>query len=73
VKVQYIILRNRPLVRIPGYTTETYCVSCEVRTEYICYVEESRPLCDLVVRVPGYTTKTYCASCDVRTEFLYVM
>jgi hypothetical protein len=33
------------VVRVPGYTTEMYCVSCEVRTEfiYICYVEESRP------------------------------
>jgi hypothetical protein len=28
-------------VRVPGYRTEKYCVSCEVRTE--CYVEESRP------------------------------
>jgi hypothetical protein len=33
------------VVRVPGYTTEMYCVSCEVRTEFICicYVEESRP------------------------------
>jgi hypothetical protein len=31
------------LVRVPGYTTETYCVSCEVRTDFICYGEESRP------------------------------
>jgi hypothetical protein len=31
------------MVRVPGYTTEMYCVSCEVRTEFICYVEESRP------------------------------
>jgi hypothetical protein len=30
------------VVRVPGYTTEMYCASCEVRTEYICYVEESR-------------------------------
>jgi hypothetical protein len=22
-------------VRVPGYTTEVYCVSCEVRTEFI--------------------------------------
>jgi hypothetical protein len=28
---------------VPGYTTEMYCVSCEVRTDFICYVEESRP------------------------------
>jgi hypothetical protein len=31
------------LVRVPGYTTEMYCASCEVKIEYICYVEESRP------------------------------
>jgi hypothetical protein len=30
------------VVRVPGYTTEMYCVSCEVRTEFIFYVEESR-------------------------------
>jgi hypothetical protein len=30
------------VVRVPGYTTELYCVSCEVRAEFICYVEESR-------------------------------
>jgi hypothetical protein len=32
------------VVRAHGYTTEMYCASCEVRTEFICYVEESRPL-----------------------------
>jgi hypothetical protein len=39
-------------VRVPGYRIETYCVSCEVQTEfikkkkwiYICYVEETIPL-----------------------------
>jgi hypothetical protein len=32
------------VVRVPGYTTEMYYVSCEVRTEYIFFiVEESRP------------------------------
>jgi hypothetical protein len=31
------------VVRVTGYITETYCASCEVRTELICYVEESRP------------------------------
>jgi hypothetical protein len=32
------------VVRVPAYTTEMYCDSCEVRTEFIkCYVEESRP------------------------------
>jgi hypothetical protein len=29
------------VVRVPGCRTEMYCVSCEVRTEFI-YVEESR-------------------------------
>jgi hypothetical protein len=29
------------VVRVPGYTTEMYWVSCEVRTEFICHVEES--------------------------------
>jgi hypothetical protein len=31
------------VVRVPGYRTEMHCVSCEVRTEFIYYVEESRP------------------------------
>jgi hypothetical protein len=33
-----------PVGRVPGYRTELYCVSCEVRTEFIriCYAEESR-------------------------------
>jgi hypothetical protein len=31
------------MVRVPGYITEMYCVSCEIRTEFICYVEESKP------------------------------
>jgi hypothetical protein len=31
------------VVKVPGYRTEMYCVFCEVRTEFICYVEESRP------------------------------
>jgi hypothetical protein len=31
------------VVRVPGYRTEMYCDSCEVRTEFICYVGESRP------------------------------
>jgi hypothetical protein len=30
------------VVRVPGCRTELYCVSCEVRTEFI-YVKESRP------------------------------
>jgi hypothetical protein len=31
------------VVRVPGYVTEMYCASCEVRTEFVCYVEESIP------------------------------
>jgi hypothetical protein len=30
------------VVRVLGYRKEVYCVSCEVQTEFICYVEESR-------------------------------
>jgi hypothetical protein len=46
----YIVMQKKVdrlcglVVRVPGYRTEVYCVSCEVRTEFIyCYVEESRP------------------------------
>jgi hypothetical protein len=67
---------RRPLwsIGVSGYTTEMYCASCEVRTEfiYVMYKKVDR-LCGLVVRVPGYTTDMYCASCEVRTEFIYVM
>jgi hypothetical protein len=31
------------VVRVPGCRMHMYCASCEVRTEFICYVEESRP------------------------------
>jgi hypothetical protein len=31
------------VVRVPGYRTEMYCVSCDVRTEFIYYVEQSKP------------------------------
>jgi hypothetical protein len=43
------------VVRVPGYWTEMYCVSCEVRTEFI-YVMQKKVdrLCGLVVRVLGY-------------------
>jgi hypothetical protein len=46
------------VVRVPGYTTEMYYVSCEVRTELI-YVMEKKVyrLSGLVVRVPGYRSK----------------
>jgi hypothetical protein len=62
------------MVRVPGYIAEIYCVSCEVRTEFI-YVMEKKVdrLRGLVVRVPGYRTEMYCTSCEVRTEFIYVM
>jgi hypothetical protein len=62
------------VVRVPGYRAEMYCVSCEVRTEfvYVMWKKVDR-LCDLVVRVPGYRTKMYCVSREVQTEFIYVM
>jgi hypothetical protein len=31
------------VVRVPACRTEMYCVSCEVQTEFLCYVEESWP------------------------------
>jgi hypothetical protein len=44
------------VVRVPGYTTEMYCVSCEVRTEFIYVIlKEVDRLCGLAVRVPGYS------------------
>jgi hypothetical protein len=73
-----IILRNTIcdrlcglVIRVPGYRAEMYCVSCEVRTEFI-YVMQKKVdrLCGLVVRVPGYTTEMYCVSCEVRTQFI---
>jgi hypothetical protein len=53
---------------------EMYCVSCEVRIEFI-YVMQKKVdrLCGLVVRVPGYTTEMYCVSCKVRTEIINVL
>jgi hypothetical protein len=62
------------VVRVPDYTTEMYCASCEVRTEFI-YVMYKKVdhLCGLVVRVLGYKTEMYCVSCEVRAEFIYVM
>jgi hypothetical protein len=46
------------VVRVPGYTTEMYCASCEVQTEFI-YVMQKKVdrLCGLVVRVPGYRSR----------------
>jgi hypothetical protein len=61
------------VVRVPGYRTEMYCATCEVRTEFI-YVMEKKVdrLCGLVVRVPGYWTEMYCVSCGLQAEFIYV-
>jgi hypothetical protein len=42
-------------VRVPGYRTEIYCVSCEVQTEFIYVIQKKVDrLCSLVVRVRGY-------------------
>jgi hypothetical protein len=58
-----LVLRNHCclcdlVVRISGYRTEMYCVSCEVRTEfiYVMYNKVDRP-CGLVVGVPGYRSR----------------
>jgi hypothetical protein len=58
--------------RHPGYTTEMYCVSCEVPTEFI-YVMQKKVdrRCGIVVRVPGYTTEMYYVSSEVPIEFIY--
>jgi hypothetical protein len=47
------------VVTVPDYRTERYCVSCEVRTEFI-YVMQKKVdrLCGLVVRVPGYRCRS---------------
>jgi hypothetical protein len=59
------------VVRVPGCRTKMFCVSCEVRTQFI-YVMEKKVdrLCGLVDRVPGYRSEMYCASCEVRTKFI---
>jgi hypothetical protein len=60
------------VVRVPGYRTEMYCVSCKVRTEFIyVMLKKVDRLCGVVVRVPGYRTEMYCVSCEVRIEFMY--
>jgi hypothetical protein len=49
------------VVRVPGYRMEMYCVSCEVRTEFIyVMLKKVDRLCGLVVRVPGYRMEMYC-------------
>jgi hypothetical protein len=56
------------VVRVPVYITEMYCVSCEVRTEFIYLMwKKVDRLCGLVVRVPGCRKEMYCDSCEVRT------
>jgi hypothetical protein len=54
------------VVRVPGYRTEMNSVSCEVQTEFICYVEESRPpLCSsgqsswLQIQSSGFDSRHY--------------
>jgi hypothetical protein len=48
------------VVRVPGYRTEMYFASCEVRTEciysYVMY-KKVNLLCGIVVRVPGYRSR----------------
>jgi hypothetical protein len=46
------------VVRVPGYRTDMYCVSCEVRTEFIYAMwKKIDRLNGLVVRVPGYRSR----------------
>jgi hypothetical protein len=46
------------VVRVLGYITEMYCVSCEVRNEFIYVIQKKIDrLCGLVVRVSGYRSR----------------
>jgi hypothetical protein len=46
------------VVRVPGYTTEMYYASCEVRTEFIyVMLKKVNRFYGLVVRVPGYRSR----------------
>jgi hypothetical protein len=46
------------VVRVPGCRTEMYCVSCEVRAQFIYVMKEKVDrLYDLVIRVPAYRTE----------------
>jgi hypothetical protein len=50
---------------------EMYCVSCEVRTEFVCVMQKKVDhRCGLVGRVPGYRTQMHGVCCEVRTEFI---
>jgi hypothetical protein len=61
------------VVGVPDYTTEMYCASYEVRTEYIYYVKESRPPVWSSAQSSWLHNGMYCASCEVRTKYIYVM
>jgi hypothetical protein len=65
--MEFVFLSERGLVvRVHGCKKMMYCVSCEVRTEFIYVIlKKVDRLYGLVVRVPGYITELYCASCEV--------
>jgi hypothetical protein len=51
------------VVRVPGYRTEMYCVSCQIRTEFIyVMLKKVYRLLGLLFRVPGYRMEMCCAS-----------
>jgi hypothetical protein len=51
-----------------------YCVSCQVRTEFIyVMLKKVDRLCYLLVRVPGYKSEIYCVFCEIRTEFIFIV
>jgi hypothetical protein len=71
-----LIYRKSKIIRdrLCGYRSEIYCVSCEVRTEFLyVMLKKVDRLCGLVVRAPGYRKEMYCDSCEVQTEFIYVV
>jgi hypothetical protein len=56
------------VVRVPAYRTETYCASCEVRTEFICYAGRSRPT-QWSSGQEYLVKEQICISREVGTEF----
>jgi hypothetical protein len=59
-------------VRVPAYITEMYCVSREVRTEFICYVEKYTD--SVVLRSEFMATERRCIVLPVRYELnLYML
>jgi hypothetical protein len=49
-----ILLLCGLVIRVPGYRTEMYCASCEVRTEFIyVMLKKVDRFCRLVVTVTG--------------------